>query len=369
MLLALFAFFGIALPDGVLGVAWPSMRLDLGVPISALGVMLPFAVVCSMLSSSATGFVLGRTGIGWLLAVSTALAGTALFIQGLATAFWVVVAASCLFAVGSGAIDAGLNAHVARRFSARRITQLHACYGVGAACGPLIVSGAAGFGLSWRWAFGAVAGIQGVLALAFAVTARSWVTPTPVPRRASDGRFPMRTAWPGMTLFAVHTGLETSASLWAYAYLTGARGLRPTSAALLVSAYWLAIVVGRVALGPVADRTGARPMLLACFGGLTAGAMLLFLPGPAAAAGVVTMAVAAAPVFPLLTLTTKDRVGGHHADRVIGLQVAAGSAGAAMIPAVIGVLISRYGADVLAPCLVALAVATASTYLFATRQR
>lgn len=81
------------------------------------------------------------------------------------------------------------------------------------------------------------------------------------------------------------------------------------------------------------------------------------------------MAVAAAPVFPLLTLTTKDRVGGLHADRVIGVQVAAGSAGAATIPAVIGVLIGRSGADVLAPCLVVLAVATTSTYLFATRQR
>src|SRR5688572_12713408 len=101
MFLAFLAFFGIALPDGVLGVSWPSMRLDLGVPIGALGIMLPFAVVCSMLSSSATGFVLGRTGIGRLLAASTSLAGTALFIQSLATAFWVVVAASCLFALGS----------------------------------------------------------------------------------------------------------------------------------------------------------------------------------------------------------------------------------------------------------------------------
>jgi hypothetical protein len=37
MFLAFLAFFGFALPDGVLGVSWPSMRLDLGVPIGALG--------------------------------------------------------------------------------------------------------------------------------------------------------------------------------------------------------------------------------------------------------------------------------------------------------------------------------------------
>ena len=396
MFLAFLAFFGIALPDGVLGVSWPSMRLDLGVPIGALGIMLPFGVVCSMLSSSATGFVLGRTGIGRLLAASTFLAGTALFIQSLATAFWVVVAASCLFALGSGAIDAGLNAHVARRLSARRITWLHACYGLGAACGPLIVAGAGGLGLSWRWAFATVAAILGVLALAFALTERAWVVapsvapsvassaaPSPVPSgalsgapsgapspvRRSGGRAVPRAAWPGVTLFAVHNGLEASVSLWTYVYLTAGRGVRPAPAALLVSGYWLALLIGRVVLGPLADRTGARLMLLACFGGLVAGAALLFLPGPAAATGVLTLAVAAAPVFPLLTLTTKDRVGDVFADRVLGIQVAAGSAGAATIPAVLGVLIGRYGAGIFAYCIVGLAVLTASTYLFAVRLR
>jgi MFS family permease len=382
MFLAFLAFFGIALPDGVFGVSWPSMRLDLGVPLGALGIMLPFGVVASILSSSATGFVLGRIGIGWLLAVSTALAGTALFVQSLATAFWVLVAASCLFGAGSGAIDAGLNAHVARRFRARQITWLHACYGVGAACGPLIVAGAAGLGLSWRWAFGTVAAIQGALALAFALTARGWATPAAKPQRpvdaappgaapvagdtAAGGRSVPRLALPGIVLFAVHNGLEATTSLWAYVYLTAARGIRPTTAALLVSGYWLALLVGRIVLGPIADRTGARPMLLACLGGIVAGAGLLFLPGAAAAAGVLGLGLAVAPVFPLLTLTTKDRVGEHHADRVIGLQVAAGAAGATAIPAVIGVLIDRVGAGVLAPCLVTLAVVTVTTYLAVT---
>jgi MFS family permease len=371
MFLAFLAFFAIALPDGVLGVSWPSMRLDLNVPLGALGIMLPFGVVGSILSSSATGFVLGRIGIGWLLAVSTALAGTALFIQSLATAFWVVVAASCLFGAGSGAIDTGLNAHVARRFKARQITWLHACYGLGAASGPLIVAGSAGLGLSWRWAFAAVAAAQGGLALAFALTAQGWTdrtAPPPQPARQAVRSVP-RMALPGIALFAVHNGLEATTSLWAFVYLTGARGLRATTAALVVSGYWLALLLGRVMLGPVADRTGVRPVLLTCLGGIVVGAALLFLPGPAATAGVLTLGLAVAPVFPLLTLTTKDRVGEAHADRVIGLQVAAGAAGATAFPAVIGVAIGRVGAGILAPCLVLLAITTLSTYLLATRRK
>lgn len=367
MFLPFLAFFGIALPDGVLGVSWPAMRNDLGVPLGALGIMLPFAVVCSMLSSSATGFVLGRVGIGRLLAVSTALAGSALLIQSLAVAFWVVVAAACLFAFGSGAIDAGLNAHVARRFGARQITWLHACFGVGAACGPLIVTGTAGLGLSWRWAFGTVAAIQGVLALAFLLTARSWVAAAPPAARPSGGRGLPRSSYAGVTLFALQNGLESATSLWAYVYLTAARDVPPTTAALLVSGYWLVLLVARIVVGPLADRAGARPVLGFCFGGLIAGGGLLFLPGPAAAAGVLTLAAAAAPVFPLLTLTTRDRVGEAAADRVIGVQVAAGSAGAATMPAVIGLLIDRHGAGVLAQCVLGLALATAAAYVVTVR--
>ena len=44
VLLALLAFFAIALPDAMLGVAWPFMRISLGQPLSAMSLVLPFGV-------------------------------------------------------------------------------------------------------------------------------------------------------------------------------------------------------------------------------------------------------------------------------------------------------------------------------------
>ena len=38
--LALLAFIGLGLPDGVLGVAWPSMRRSFHVPMESLGPLL-----------------------------------------------------------------------------------------------------------------------------------------------------------------------------------------------------------------------------------------------------------------------------------------------------------------------------------------
>jgi len=397
LLLSYLAFLGISLPDGLFGVAWPSMSRDLGVPLGALGLMLPLGVASSMLSSASTGVLLARIGLGRLLATSIAVTGVALLTQSVAPVFWVVVATGVLIAAGNGAIDAGLNANAARRFTARQITWMHAVYGFGAAVGPLLFAGMAGFGLSWRWTFAVVAAVQGLLAVLFAATARTWAPAPPstggqavggqavggqavdgqaVDGRAVDGRpgvdrggFRMPAVfWPGAALFAVQTGVESATALWAFVFLTGARGVSLGVAAATVSGYWAALLVGRLVLGPVADRTGARPVLLVGLAGMAGGAALLLVPSAGAAlAGIVLIGLSAAPMYPLLMLTTKDRVGADLADRAVGVQGAASALGSATMPALIGLLIGPLGAAVIAPCVLLLALATATAYRVATR--
>jgi branched-subunit amino acid permease len=74
-------------------------------------------------------------------------------------------------------------------------------------------------------------------------------------------------------------------------------------------------------------------------------------------------------MFPLLTLTTRERSGADRADRAVGVQVAASAAGAAVLPAAIGGLIGQFGTNVLGPCLIVLALATATAYVSATSRR
>jgi fucose permease len=100
---------------------------------------------------------------------------------------------------------------------------------------------------------------------------------------------------------------------------------------------------------------------------MVAGAALVVLPAPAwvAVTGMVVIGLAAAPMFPLLTLTTRARVGSDHTDRAVGVQVAASALGSATLPALVGLVINGYGAQRLAPCLLVLAVAMAGGYALA----
>ena len=374
LLLAYLAFLGISLPDGLLGVSWPSMSVSFGQPIGALGLVLPFAVVSSMLSSASTGALLTRIGLGRILTGSIGLYALALLAQSLAPEFWVFIVAAVVLAAGSGAIDAALNAFAARQFNARQITWLHAVYGLGAAAGPLLFVATTAAGLSWRWAFALVAGLQAVLTVVFALTSHLWQAPqrpqppSSRPPRANlkDGLHLPAAVWSGISVFALQTGVESGTALWAYLFLTDARGVPSGIAAAAVSGYWIALLLGRVVLGPVATRTGPRPVLVACLAGMSVGAMLLLLPGFASVGGIVLLGLCAAPMFPLLTLTTPERVGAAWTDRAIGLQSAASAAGSATLPALIGLLIGPFGSRVIAPSLLVLVLLNTAVFAWTT---
>jgi fucose permease len=377
--LAYLAFISLGLPDGLIGVGWPSIRSDFHVPTAAVGLVLTSATVGYLTSSVAAGFTLARLGVGGLLAASTALAGLALSGYAVSPGLALMIGCALLLGVGSGAIDSGLNAYAAGAFGPRHMNWMHAFFGLGVALGPLIMTGVLTLGLSWRWGYGTVAGAQLVLALAFVLTVRAWgrrrvgggAAPgevAPIAVRARD-TLALPAVWLGVLAFAVYTAVEVAAGLWAYLLLTQGRGMGASIAGICVSGYWGSLFLGRVVQGVVAERLGSGRVLAGSLAGMGVGALLVAVPGPAfvAVAGLAIIGFAAAPVFPLLTLTTAERVGPAHADRAIGLQIAGAGLGGALIPAGIGVLLSR-DVERLGPALVTLSVLLLALYAASARR-
>ncbi|PWU46823.1 MFS transporter [Micromonospora sp. S4605] len=404
LLLAYLAFVSLGLPDGLIGVGWPSIRVDFGVPTEAVGLVLTAGTVGYLGSSVAAGFTLARLGVGRLLAGSTLLASLALTGYATTPALALMVGCALLLGLGSGAIDSGLNAYAAGAFGPRHMNWMHAFFGLGVAIGPLIMTGALTAGLSWRWGYAVVAAAQLVLAVAFALTVRAWRDRVPVPGAApaapgegglpAEVRVPVAGAdgapsavavapvrvretlrlpavWFGALAFAVYVAIEVAAGLWAFLLLTEGRGLGAAVAGLCVSGYWGSLFVGRVVQGVVAERLGSSTVLRASLLGMAAGAALIALPGPAwlAVTGLAVVGFAAAPVFPLLTLTTADRVGPAHADRAIGLQIGTAGLGGALIPAGIGVLLGNTSVELLGPALLLLALALLALHAASARRR
>jgi len=375
--LSCLTYLAVALPGSTLGLIWPSMRATLHEPVGALGIVLLVGVIASVASSAVTGRILSRIAAGPLVAVGAAAVGVALAAEAAAPALWVVAVGSAVFSLGFGAIDSALNVYAAGHFGARDINWMHASYGLGATAGPLLVTALLGSGVSWRWAFGTMAIVLAAVAAILASARRRWKEPergreAERGRQAERGReakpLPGRDRrWgrvlAGVTFITVETGIESAAGIWGYVFLTSGKGLPDVVAGVVVSAYWAMMFAGRVTLGPVAERVGASRVLAVAVASVPAGALLMTVPGPAfvAVAGMMLLGLAAAPVFPLLALTTAERIGDGSAP-VVGLQVAASAVGSAALPSGIGLAIGAVGARALGPSLLVLGLAMCLVY-------
>ena len=238
ILLAYIAFIALGMPDGLLGVAWPSIRGTFGIPLDAVG-MLIFAGTAGYITSGfLSGTLISRLGVGRVLAGSCALTGTVLISYTLVPSWWMMVFLGVFAGLGAGAIDAGLNTYVAAHFSEGVMQWLHACYGIGITMGPIIMTFALTKWDSWQLGYIIVGGFQLLLAACFILTLPMWdqkdgAAGTDAPKRLTDYHTPLgetlrqpRT-WLSMGLFFVYVGCEVALGIWAYSLLTESRGITP----------------------------------------------------------------------------------------------------------------------------------------------
>ena len=76
VLLACLAYLGVALPGSTLGLLWPSMRLNLGQPVGALGILLVPGITASAIASALAGRL--RVSVGLLVAAAALFIALAL---------------------------------------------------------------------------------------------------------------------------------------------------------------------------------------------------------------------------------------------------------------------------------------------------
>lgn len=362
LLLAYLAFISLGLPDTIFGVAWPSLRQQFGLPPEAMGAALVSGVSGYFCSGLLAGGLMARLGVGGLLALSGGLVALGLAGYALAPTWSLFFPVAFFVGLGSGAIDAALNAYAARHFSVRHINWLHASWGVGASAGPMIMTTAVA-GPGYRSGYALLSLLLGLMATAFAVTRRQWSEPVgpsaaPVARSGSlKDALRSRNVWLSMALFFFYTGLESTVGQWCFTWLMEGRGLSVAAAGAWTASYWASLTLGRVALGWVAEWWGPDRLLRRASAGVMAGVALLVLaPGSTGRLGLLLLGVSLAPVYPTLMARTPRRVGEGLAGHAVGLLVSAATLGSALLPALVGFLVGRQGLEAIGTTALALGV-------------
>ena len=378
--LAALAFVSLGLPDGLLGVAWPSMRVFFGVDLQALGGLL----VATTAGYVASSFSSGQTSSpleprGTVLAASCLLTASGLLGYTAASRWPVVLALGVLLGVGAGAIDAALNTYVATHHGARTLNSLHACF-----WGRCRVRSADDDGGAPAW-FDVAARVCDCRRRAdcargscFALTFRAW------PR--SDGLAPsadrsagatmgetlrVQAAWLGMAVFVAYTGVEASIGAWTFTLLTVGRHIGIVEAGHLASLYWGGITAGRLLAAVGGGVVPVRALLTGAVFAVVVGVGLVWanLSAGLTAAGLLLAGVACGPIFPSLIAVTPARVGLAHAANAVGVQIAASALGLSVVPGLVGVAGARFGVEAIARLILLLALLLAVVYQLPNRRR
>jgi fucose permease len=367
-LLGYCAFISLGLPDGLLGVAWPSVRAEFHLPIDALGMLFIAMTVGYLISSFFSGRIMARLKAGGMLAASCALSGAVLLGFCAAPSWYVIVLLGVFLGFGAGAIDAGLNTYAALNFRKGQMQWLHAAYGIGVTLGPLIMTAGLKYFNSWKPGYIFTGIFQLILAVCFLLSIPVWNrNPGAAGQKVREGSNfnkdmleDLRNidVLKSLVMFFLYTGAEAMLGLWAYTVLTESRAVVPAIAGLWVGSYWGAFTAGRIIAGFFSKNLDVHVLVLSCLSAALCGSLLLWLNISVVLSllGIALTGIAIAPVFPALVSATMSRVGERSAGNAVGMQMSAAALGAAIIPASAGVLARRFTPEAITVFLVVLFV-------------
>lgn len=184
-------------------------------------------------------------------------------------------------------------------------------------------------------------------------------TNIPTQRQESVGPWKIVLRQKDTHIFAIfclfYVGTEVSIGGWTSTYIIQVRGDLDDSGHI-VSGFWAGLAAGRVMLLPITDFFGAQLAALIYLSLSIAFQLIVwFVPNVIAnAVAVALMGLLLGPLFPILIELISFRIIPRSVQTsAIAYIVSFGSAGSALFPLIVGLIIQKHGAKTLAPTLVA----------------
>lgn len=341
------SFISLGLPDALLGSAWPTMYVELGVPLSGAGLVSMMISAGTVLSSLMSERLTRRFGPGKVTAVSVGMTALALCGFALSGSFWQLCLLAVPYGLGAGSVDACLNNYVALHYASRHMNWLHCMWGVGTSVGPHIMGRAITGGKGWHAGYGYIALLQLGLSLILFLSLPLWKKHGGGESRAPAAPVPLHQALfirgvrEVLTCFFCYCALEQTAGLWASSYLVLKNGITADRAAGLAALFYLGLTAGRALGGFLTFRLNDKAMIRTGFVLILLGVVLIPLGGYATLAGLSILGLGCAPIYPCLIHSTPSFFGAGNSQAVIGMQMASAYVGTCLMPPLFG-LIARH---------------------------
>ena len=337
------SFISLGLPDSLLGAAWPSMHVSLGVPVSYAGIISFVISGGTVISSLSSMWLFKHLGTGKTIGYSTLLTAFSLLGFSLSPSFILLLPLSITLGLGAGAIDSSLNNYVAVHYEASHMSFLHASWGLGASLGPFILSVALVHG-SWQNGYRSIAFIQAALTLMQFSSLKLWKRQEVDAQEERKERIVAtksdKTLYLAYGAFLFYCSYEACCILWISTYFVKILESNPIAAAKATAFFFIGITSGRLLSGFISQRVGVvRMIYCGIIISFVFTVMMLFTKTPEVTLFMVFFnGLGLAPLYPSMIHRTPRRYGSNLSPLVIGRQMATAYVGSSVVPPLMGLL-------------------------------
>ncbi|PKO22604.1 MAG: hypothetical protein CVU38_08610, partial [Chloroflexi bacterium HGW-Chloroflexi-1] len=305
-------FLVLGLAGAVLGPTLPGLAEHTGSRISEISFLFATRSLGYLLGSLQSGRLFDRAPGHPVIAGALVVASLALAIVPTLSLLWVLTAILFLLGFAESIIDLGGNILLVWTYGARvgpLMNGLHLFFGVGAFLSPIIVAQARQRSQDINWAYW-------ILAIA-ALPVAFWLlrAPSPAIPATAEKRSAAPVNYLPVALFTLliflYVGAEVSFGGWVFTYATALGLSGPTLAAYLTSAFWGALMLGRLAGIPLASRFRPSQILFTdLVGCLISMGVILGWPGSLLALGVGALGLgfSMASIFPIAMALAERRM-------------------------------------------------------------
>ena len=344
------AFISLGLPDSLLGSAWPTLHLEMNVPISYLGIITMIISGCTILSSLSSAFLNRKLGTRIVTLVSVFLTAVALFGFSFSNKFWMLIIFAIPYGLGAGAIDAALNNYVALHYRAKHMSWLHCFWGIGAIVSPFIMSYSL-VNFNWSIGYRIVGVIQLVIAFILLISLPLWKVNNKQDEAIVQNNIGLFKALKikGVIFlligFFAYCALEATAMSWASTFFVEIKGISEERAALFASLFYIGMTFSRFISGFISDKLGDHKMILSGIIIAAIGIIFLFIPSSEILAiiGFIVLGIGCGPIYPSIIHSTPFNFGKENSGAIIGVQMASAYIGSTFMSPLFGYLARLFG--------------------------
>jgi len=340
------SYITIGFVTGIIGPTLPGLSLNAGTTLEGISYIFPVLAVGYLIGSYAGGWMYDRFKVHPVVAAGLLILGIMMFLIPLSQTLWIILALFLVTGFAAGSVDVGGNTLLVWTHGASVgpfMVGLHFFFGFGAFIAPMIV------GLTMRgssdisWAYWTLT-LLSIPIMLFIFLIPSTKAPTS-PKAQAEGKSSLLLVFLITAFMFMHVGAELSYGGWIYSYAIKLGLTNEANAAYLTSAYWGAIMVGRLISVAVSMKVKPKMMLFVYLSGCALSALFLILFSTSITAVwicTITFGLSMSTLVPTTFTLTGDYL--HISGKLAGWLVIGIGAGNLVVPWVVGQLFEPFGA-------------------------